>query len=157
MRSRRWLGRAALALTAYVALEVLFKLGDLHPDALRLALLVAACAALLSLVSDALGATAPPWPLEADLQPLPALGDPRLARDVGVVESHLAARGTDRALRERLGVLSDQALRQRHGLGRHDPAAADLLGPYLTEVLDGPPRPLGLADIERCLTTIEEL
>lgn len=157
MMSRRWLVRAGLALTAYVALEVLLAVGGLHPDALRLALLVAACGALLSLVSDALGGTAAPWPLEADLQPVPAPGDPRLARDVGVVESHLAARGTDRALRERLGVLADQALRQRHGLGRHDPGAADLLDPYLTQVLDGPPRHLGVADVERCLIAIEEL
>jgi hypothetical protein len=76
---------------------------------------------------------------------------------VGVVESHLSARGTDRALRDRLGVLADQTLRQRHGLGRHDAGAAALLGPDLTDVLDGPGRQLGLADVDRFLTMIEEL
>ena len=157
MTSRRWRWRAAGAAAAYVVLEVVFTIADFEPDPLRLALLVVAVVAGLGLVSDAFGHAAPPWPLEADVQPTPPVGDPRLTQYVSLVEAHLAARGTDRALRDRLAVLTEQALRQRHGLGRRDPGAADLLDAHLLDVIDGPPRRLGLDEIDRCLTTIEEL
>jgi hypothetical protein len=40
---------------------------------------------------------------------------------------------------------------------RDDPRAAELLGPELVAVLTGPVRRLSPADIDRCLTRIEEL
>ena len=124
---------------------------------MRLALLVATCTALLGLVFDALDGGEPSWEVEVEQPSVRDSGDPRLVRYVALLEAHLSSRTADHALRDRLAVLTDQVLRQRHGLGRDDPAAAALLGPELTDVLTGPPRRLSRAQIDRCLTTIEEL
>ncbi len=78
-------------------------------------------------------------------------------RYVALLESHRSSRLPDHALRDRLVVLTDQVLRQRYGLRRDDPAVAELLGPELTAVLTGPARRLEPAEIDRCLTRIEEL
>jgi hypothetical protein len=45
----------------------------------------------------------------------------------------------------------------RMGLSRSDPEVGRRLGPTLTGVLDGPPRPLKVAEIEECIRRIEEL
>ena len=155
--SGRWGRRLAGALAAFVALEVLLTLIDADPEPLRLALLVATCTALLGLVYDALNVAEPSWRVEVDRPSARDSGDPRLVRNVGLIEAHLSARTPDHALRDRLAVLTDQVLRQRHGVGRTDPGAAVLLGPELTDVLTGPPRRLSRAQIDRCLTIIEEL
>ena len=78
-------------------------------------------------------------------------------RYVGLLEAHLSARSDDAALRDRLGALTDQVLRQRHGIRLDDPRASELLGPDVADVLAGSPRRLGLAEIDRCLTRIEDL
>ena len=153
----RWGRRLAGALVAFVVLEVLLTVIDADPEPLRLALLVATCTALLGLMYDALNVGEPSWRVEVERPSVRTSGDPRLVRNVGLIEAHLSSRTPDHALRDRLAVLTDQVLHQRHGLGRNDPAAAALLGPELSDVLTGPPRRLSPAQIDRCLTTIEEL
>jgi hypothetical protein len=156
MRSR-WLLRLAGALAAYAGLEVLLTVIEADPDPLRLALLVATCTALLGLVRDALEGAEPSWRVEVERPSVRTSGDPRLVHNVGLIEAHLSSRTPDHALRDRLSVLTDQVLRQRHGLRREDPAAAGLLDPDLLEVLTGPPRRLSHAQIDHCLRMIEEL
>lgn len=153
----RWGRRGLGAVVAYVGLEVLLTVLDLDPDPLRLALLVGTYTALLGLVVDALSGDEPVWTVESEPPSARAGGDPRLGRYVALLESHLSAKEDDRALRDRIGVLSDQVLRQRHGLGRDDPGAVELLGPELAEVISGPPRRLAPALMDRCLTRIEDL
>ncbi|MBZ5737269.1 hypothetical protein [Nocardioides mangrovi] len=153
----RWWRRGAAAVVVYVVLEVVLTVLDLDPDPLRLALLVGTYTALVGLVVDALAGDEPVWTVESELHAVRAGGDPRLGRYVALLESHLSAKEDDRALRDRLGVLADQVLRQRHGVGRDDPSAATLLGPELTDLLTGPPRRVAPAQLDRCLTRIEEL
>ena len=153
----RWGRRAAGGLVVFVALEVVLELVHAGPDAVRLALLVATCVGVLGLVLDALSDPGPSWTVEVEAPFSRDREDPRLARYLNLVEAHLTARSDDSALRDRLGVLADQVLRQRHGLTLDDPRADELLGPELVAVIAGPPRRLGLAEIDHCLTRIEEL
>ena len=153
----RWWRRGVAAAVAYVVLEVLLTVLDLDPDPLRLALLVGTYTALLGLVVDAVAGDEPIWTIESELPAARSGGDPRLGRYVGLLESHLSAKGEDRVLRERLGALTDQVLRQRHGFGHEDPRAEELLGPELAELVNGPPRRIAPAQLDRCLTRIEEL
>jgi len=155
--SARWWRRLAGGLAAFVGFFVLLTLIDADPEPLRLALLVATCTALLGLVQDALSAAEVSWRVEVETPSVRTSGDPRLVHNVALIEAHLSSRAPDHALRDRLAVLTDQVLRQRHGLHRDDPAAAEILGPDLVEVLTGPPRRLSRTQIDRCLTTIEEL
>ena len=153
----RWWPRVAGGLAAYVAFEVLLTLLDADPDPLRLALLVATCTAILGLVVDTLNGGEPSWRVDVERPSVRDSGDPRLVRYVGLIEAHQSSRTPDHALRDRLAVLTDQVLRQRHGIGRADPAAAAVLGPELTDLLTGPPRRLSNAQIDQYLTIIEEL
>jgi len=153
----RWWRRAGAGVLVFAVLEVVLVLADTGPDAVRLALLVATCVGVLGLVLDALSDPGASWTVEVEGPSSRTAGDPRLGRYVSLLEAHLSARADDASLRDRLGVLADQVLRQRHGLHRRDPRAVELLGPELSGVLAGPPRRLGLAEIDRCLTRIEEL
>ncbi|MFC7496888.1 MULTISPECIES: hypothetical protein [unclassified Nocardioides] len=153
----RWGPRVIGAAAAFLGFEVLLTAIDADPDPLRLALLVAVCTALLGLVLDALGGTEPSWGVDVERPSVRDSGDPRLVRYVALIEAHLSARTAEHALRDRLALLTDQVLRQRHGLRRDDPEAAALLDPTLRDVLSGPPRRLARAEIDRCLTAIEEL
>jgi hypothetical protein len=155
--SGHWWRRLAGGAAAYVGLLVLLTLIKSDPDPLRLALLVATCTAILGLVFDALDGAEPSWRVEVERPSVRDSGDPRLVRYVGLLEAHLSSRTSDHALRDRLAVLTDQVLRQRHGLDRHAPEATAVLGPELTALLTGPPRRLSRAEIDRCLTMIEEL
>jgi hypothetical protein len=155
--SSRWVRRAGAGALLFVALEVLLRLAGAGPEPLRVALLVAMCVGVLGLVLDALSDPAPAWDLEPERPSVREGSDARLGLYVGLIEAHLAARTDDAALRERLRTLTDQVLTQRHGVRRDDPRAADLLGPELVAVLTGPVRRLSPADIDRCLTRIEEL
>ena len=110
---------------------------DADPDPVRLALLVATCPAMLGLVRDALDVAEPTWHVEVERPSVRDSGDPRLIRYVALLEAHLSSRSADHALRDRMTVITDQVLRQRHGLGRDDPAAAAMLGPELGGVLTG--------------------
>jgi hypothetical protein len=155
--SSRWVRRAGAGALLFVALEVLLRLAGAGPEPLRVALLVAMCVGVLGLVLDALSDPAPAWDLEPERPSVREGSDARLGLYVGLIEAHLAARTDDAALRERLRTLTDQVLTQRHGVRRDDPRAAELLGPELVAVLTGPVRRLSPADIDRCLTRIEEL
>jgi hypothetical protein len=155
--SRRWWRRAAAGVVVFAALEVVLTLASAGPDAVRLALLVATCVGVLGLLLDTLSDPGPGWELEVERASARESGDPRLARYVNLIEAHLSARADDVALRDRLAALTDQVLRQRYDLRRDDPRAAALIGPELDAVVSGPVRRLTPADIDRCLTRIEEL
>lgn len=157
MSLRRWWRRIAAGAVAFVLLELVLVIADLDPDAARLGLLVAICVAVLGLVLDALADGGPSWDVEVERPSLRESGDPRLGRFVNLLEAHLSARRPDSALRERLAALADRVLVQRHGLVREDPRAADLLGPEVAAVLEGPARRLAPGEIDRYLTRIEEL
>ena len=113
----------------YVALA----LAEADPDLVRLGLLVAICVGVLGLLLDALSDGGPSWDVPVDQPGSRTTGDPRLGRYLGLLESHLSARSRDTTVRDRLGVLADQVLRQRYGISREDPhdeaRAAELLGP----------------------------
>lgn len=154
---RRWWRRAGAGLVVFVALAVGLGIAEVGPDPVRLALLVATTVAILGLALDALSDPPASWDTEVERTSLRDGGDPRLSLYVNLIEAHLAARSDDPALRDRLRSLADQVLTQRHGVRREDPRAAELLGPELTAVLTGPVRRLSPADVDRCLTRIEEL
>lgn len=148
MSRRRWWRRLAAGVVVFVVLEVVLSLAKAGPDAVRLALLVATCVAVLALVLDALSDGGPSWSVEVERPSVREGGDPRLARYVNLIEAHLSARSDDSALRDRLATLTGQVLRQ------HPDAVVD---PELDAVLHGPVRRLSPAEIDRCLTRIEEL
>ncbi|GAA4371484.1 hypothetical protein [Nocardioides caricicola] len=157
LAGNRWLRRLAGGTAVFVVLELALVLAKTDPDPLRLALLVATCVGVLGLILDALADGGAAWEVTVEQPSARAGGDPRLARYVGLLEAHRTARSQDTALRDRLAALADQVLRQRHGVRRDDPRAAELLGPELVAVLDGAPRRLAPAEIDRYLTRIEEL
>jgi hypothetical protein len=153
----RWGRRLVGGLAAYVGFGALLVLLDADPDPVRLALLVATCTAILGLVADSLNGSEPSWEVDIERPSVRDSGDPRLVRYVGLIDAHESSRTPDHTLRDRLAVLTDQVLRQRYGLSRHDPDAAEILGAELTDLITGPPRRLSRTQIDRCLTTIEEL
>lgn len=153
----RWWRRLAGGVVAFAALETVLVLVRADPDAVRLALLVATCVAVLGLLLDALSDGGVRWDVEVERPSGREHRDPRLAGYLRLLEAHAAARSPDPVLRDRLATLADRVLAQRHGLGRADPGATALLGPEVLAVLTGPPRRLTPAEIDRCLTRIEEL
>lgn len=155
--SGRWPMRVAGGVAAYVGFGAVLIAIKADPDPVRFALLVATCTAILGLVHDALGGAEPTWHVEVERASVRDSGDPRLVRYVALLEAHLSSRTSDHALRDRLAVITDQVLRQRHGLARDDPGAAAILGSELGDVLTGPARRLSRAQIDRCVTIIEEL
>lgn len=157
MTGGRWWRRVVGGVVAFAALETVLVLLRADPDAVRLGLLVATCVAVLGLLLDALSDGGVRWDVEVARPPVRERGDPRLAAYERLLEAHLAARSPDPALRDRLAALADRVLAQRHGVDRADPRAAALLGPEVSTLLAGPPRRLTPAEIDRCLTRIEEL
>jgi hypothetical protein len=158
VRPRRWWRRLATGVALFAGLGAGSVAADFDPDPLRLGLVVALVVATWGLVLDSLADTGPSWTVEAAAHPARPPGqDARTARNLSLLENHVTARTADGALRDRLAALADLVLRQRHGVGREDPAAAALLGPDLTAVLDAPPRRLSRPEIERCVRRIEEL
>jgi len=157
MSPGRWARRLVGGLVAFAVLEVVLDLTGFDPDPLRLGLLVATCTAVLGLVTDALPDGVPSWDIDVERPSARENGDPRLATYVSLVETHLTARTPGPALRDRLAVLAGQVLRERYGVSRDDPVAAELMGPELGAVLGGPVRRLDRTEIDRCLTRIEEL
>ena len=147
-----WWRRLAGGAVAYAALEVGLELAKADPDPVRLALLVAGGVALLGLLRDALAGGGASWDVEVEHPSLRERGDPRLRHYLGLIEAHLAARDADPALRDRLVLLTGQVLAQRYADARDD-----RVGPELAGLLAGPPRRLAPAQIDRCLTLIEEL
>ena len=79
MTRNRWGRRLAGGLVAFGALQVVLVLANARPDAVRLALLVATCVAVLGLVIDALSDGAVSWHVEVERPSTRERGDPRLA------------------------------------------------------------------------------
>lgn len=153
----RLVARVAFALGLFVVLQVIFSAVDFEPHAVKLALLVALCAAAAGLVRDMLNDGGPGWRVRT-VQPItPPGADHRLAAYVRLVEGHLTAGTVDRGLQTRLAILCDERLLRRHGLRRSDPAAEDLLGADLLRDLAAPPTRLTRARIDDYLRRIEEL
>ena len=157
MSTRGLWWRLAGAALMTVGLYVLFLVLEFEPHALPLALLVAVSVAAVGLVVDGLGTGDQSWTVEITRPATPPGQDPQFSRYLRTIESHLTAQTPEPALRDRLGELAARRLEQRHGVRRDDPRADVLLGPDLTAVLDGPPRRLTRAEIDRCVRRIEEL
>jgi hypothetical protein len=154
---KRWTRRAAAAAVLVVALDIVFVLLDFAPDHLRLALLVALAVAVTGLLVDSLAESAPVWRVEPMGTGGVTATDPHLASYVRILESHLTARTSDTALRDRLAALCDERLARRHALTRDDRAAEALLGSALLRDLAGPPRRLRRDEIDGHLRRIEKL
>ena len=154
---RRWVWRVVLAAFAFAAADVAFSLLQDDPDPLRLALVVLLLVSTGALLLDSSQAPSAAWAVH----PLPTVGlgraDPRTAANLRLIEGHLTAADADHNLRDRLRVLTDQVLRVRHDLTWDDPRAEAVIGQPLLGILTGPPRRLGLSEIERCVRRIEEL
>jgi hypothetical protein len=152
---RNWVVATALV---YGAAWVLLSAADTAPRPAPLLLLVAVATAVLALVNLNLTSEVPDWEVHASYPVTPPGQDARLAMFARVVGGHIDARhADDPGLRDRLASLAADRLRQRHGLGLSDPAAADLLGAEATGILTGPPRALRRPEIENCVRRIEEL
>jgi hypothetical protein len=147
----------ALGVLAFAVIETVVLLIHGQADELRLALVVALVVCAAALLVDATPVQPALWADHAE--PEGGLGrlDPQTGSHLRILESHLSSREVDTALRQRLRELTDQTLRARHDLGLDDPRAAELLGPELARVLDGPPYRLDPDEIERCVRRIEEL
>ncbi len=153
----RWVRRGAVAVLAVAVIDLTLAWLEFEPNHVRLILLLLLVAGVAALVRDSLGDRVPTWQAR-DLRPMSAPGsDRRLASYVRLIESHRTAEIPDHVLRDRLAMLCDERLRRRHGVGREDPEAADLLGAELLRDLAGPVRRLPLATISRHVERIEEL
>ena len=157
MSTRGLWWRLAGAVLLTVGLYVLFLVLEFEPHALPLALLVAVSVAAVGLVVDGLGTDDQSWAVEMARPATPVGQDPRFSLYLRTIESHLTTHPPEPVLRDRLGELATRRLEQRHGVRRDDPRAAELLGPDLAAGLDGPPRRLTRAEIDRCVRRIEEL
>ena len=146
-------GAALLTVGLYVGFAAL----EFEPHALPLALLILVSVAAIGLVVDGLGLHGETWSVETVRWAAPPGQDPRFSLYLRTLESHLTAQTPEPTLRDRFAELAERRLAQRHGVRRDDPRAAELLGPDLTAVLDGPPRRLSRAEIDRCVRRIEEL
>jgi hypothetical protein len=150
----RWLAVTGLAFgTTWVLMTAL----DVGVRPGRLLLLVAVVMAVLALANISAVGDGPDWSVDS-IQPVSPPGqDTRLGMYTRVISGHLDARQLDPALRDRLADLADRRLHQLHGVGLRDPRATDLLGAEVAGILTGPPRRLSRAEIDRCVTKIEEL
>lgn len=127
---------------------------DLHP--VEITLLVTVGVLVVALVLD-LGGEAPgQWPVHRPEDTVVPV-ERRLATYTRIIESNQTARQPDPLVRDLLRRLADERLDRHHGLSRDDPAAADLLGPDLLAVLDGPPALIRPARLSAYLDRIEEL
>jgi hypothetical protein len=154
---RRWWRRVLTLAALVVLLYVVLVLTDFQPRPVPLVLLCLVAAAMAWTVFEVLEDDSLTWDIPIESTTWERARDPRYATYVRLIESNLTARTPDRAVQDRLAQIADRTLRLRHGLGRADPAAHELLGPDLAEVLDGPARRLPLTELDRCLTKIEEL
>jgi hypothetical protein len=156
-RGRFWLDYLATTALLYAGVWGVLAVNGAHAQWARLALLVALGTAVLALVNVGSVNDGPDWSVES-IQPLAPPGqDTRLAMYTRVISGHLDARTPDGTFRDRVADLADRRLRQRHGVGLADPRARTLLGDEVADILRGPPRRLSREQIDRCVTTIEEL
>ena len=157
MRTRFWWGWLAATAVVYGAIWLMLTGLDTQPRPGPLLLLVALVMAVLALVNINVTGDGPSWEVHPS-QPVTEPGqDARLGMYTRVISGHLDAKTIDPALRDRLADLASALLRQRHGLGLYEPAATDLLGREVADLLTGPPRRLSRGEIEAAVRTIEGL
>lgn len=157
MTARFWWRWLAATAAVFAAMWVLLSVVDVDPRPVPLLLLVALVMAVLALVNINVTVEMPSWEVHS-AQPITEPGqDARLAMYVRVIAGHLDAKVLDPSLRDRLSELARARLRQRHGVGLHDPLATDLLGPQVHDLLTGPPRRLARGEIEDAVRRIEGL
>ena len=158
---RRWTARIGAAFGLWVVVVGVAVWKGNHPDALLLALTVAAFGTTLWLYLDTGLTEAPLWDRTDDDPVRPPGEDARLALLTRVVGQHLDARDVGDALQRHLVELADQRLMSRHGVSwRVDPErAAPLLGPELVALAreTTPHRRMNLQQIDVLLTRIEAL
>lgn len=159
---RMWTARVATAVAFWVVVVGLAAVQGNHPDALLIALTVAAFATTLWLYLDAsVRDGGPSWEHVHDDPVRPPGEDGRLALLSRVVGQHLDGREVGATLHRHLEELAEQRLMARHGVSwRVDPErAASLLGPELLALAQQqPPYPrLDVRQIDVLLSRIEAL
>ena len=155
-RRSRWLVRGILVALGVAGLTALAAVEDTRPRVLPTLLLVVAVVAIYGMLADTGGADPADWSPALEYAATPAGQDSGLAGTMRLLENHLSAREVDPFLRQRLARMTDDRLTGL-GLSRDDPEVERRLGPTLTAVLAGPPRPLRRPEIEECIRRIEEL
>jgi hypothetical protein len=157
VRARFWWRWLAATAVVYGAIWLMLTALDTEPRPGPLLLLVALVMAVLALVNINVTSDGPSWEVQPS-QPVTEPGqDARLGMYTRVISGHLDAKTVDPALRDRLADLASALLRQRHGLGLREPAATDLLGREVADLLTGPPRRLSRGEVETAVRTIEGL
>lgn len=158
---RRALWRSILGVVLFAITFVVLRLLGRDPEPVRVVLLVLLASALLWLVLDVLSTTQPGPHLHADPGTASAgnAQDPRTAALVRMLEFHRTARAPDRHLQSQLTLLADRRLLHVHGVRREvEPdRARSLLGPDLTDVIEGPTIRLNAQRINTALRRIEEM
>lgn len=149
--------RVATVVLAYLVLLAVATVADFDPDPLLLALVVALSVAGLWLLFDALVDDTSPWAIEPISQSGLAGRDGRLDNYQRAIENHLAAREPTDLVQERLRGLAASVLDQRYSLELEDPRAIHLLGPEVVGLLYRADHRIALAEIDRCVSRIEEL
>jgi len=155
-RRSRWVVRGILVAVGVAGLTVLAAVEDTHPRVVPTVLLVTAVVAIYGMLADTGGAEPAEWSPALDHFAASAGQDAGLAGNMRLLENHLSARDVDPFLQARLARMTDDRL-SGMGLSRGDPEVQRRLGPTLTAVLAGPPRPLRRSEIEECIRRIEEL
>jgi hypothetical protein len=157
VRARFWWRWLAATAVVYGVIWLMLTGLDTRPRPGPLLLLVALVMAVLAVVNINMMSDGPSWEVHPS-QPLTEPGqDARLGMYVRVIGGHLDAKTVDPSLRDRLADLASAQLRQRHGLALRDPAATDLLGREVVDLLTGPPRRLARGEVEAAVRSIERL
>lgn len=155
---RHWRWRVGLALGVFAGLELGGARLGFDPEPLRLLLVVALAVLLTGVLLDTLPDRRPLWEVPPPHRPLVHRGvDERTATYLRLLESSRSARHPDPALRDRLAALAELVLQVRYAEAWGSPAARSRLGEDLWRMLTGPERRLSAAELDRCLSRIEEL
>ena len=152
-----WLRRLAVAAAVAVTTLVVGSVAGLDPEPLRVLLLALLLVTGVGLVIEALPRSEATWYPPPARAPLGQGRDLLTAAHLRSLEDHQRSRHPDAALRERLGRLTDQVLRTRHGVAVDSPEGRALLGPDLDAVLHGPVVRLTTRRATEVLRQIEEL
>jgi hypothetical protein len=155
-RRSRWVVRGLLVAVGVAGLTVFAAVEDTRPRVVPTVLLVVAVVAIYGMLADTGGADPADWSPALEYAATPPGQDTGLAGNMRLLENHLSAREVDPFLQGRLARMTDDRL-ARMGLSRGGPEVEPRLGPTLTAVLAGPPRPLRRSEIEECIRRIEEL
>ncbi|MBA3780419.1 MAG: hypothetical protein H0X12_00990 [Nocardioides sp.] len=152
-----WLGRISLAAVSYAVLYVALRRFDFEPHAVPLLLLVILMLLVWWLVRDALDAPPAEWDVGTSAPFQPPGQDVVLSGYLRLLESHVASRQPEHALRRRLLMLGRTRLETRLGMPADDLTSDNELGPEWAALRRDPDRHLSAAEIDRLLTRIEDL